>query len=216
MDYEIARANMIEQQIRPWNVLALQTLNALNTVKREDFVPFDRRSQAFMDIQVPLPCDEVMLEPKLAARMMETLNLNQNDRVLEIGTGSGFLTALMATVCAYVDSVEIHPELHQQAQRNLGVAAIDNADLHVGEAEAGWGEAESYDAIVVTGSLPKMPESVLRGLKPAGRLVGIEGYEPAMEVVRYDRIGNDLQRESLFETVVPRLRNVAEPEEFSF
>ncbi len=216
MDYENARANMIEQQIRPWNVLAMQTLNALNTIRREDFVPSDLKHQAFMDIQIPLAHGEAMLEPKLAARMMESLDLKAQDRVLEIGTGSGFLTAMMASICASVDSIEIHPELSQQAQRNLGMAGITNTNLVVDDGHGGWGDVAAYDAIIITGSLPSIGQGLLSGLAIGGRLVGIEGHEPAMQVVRYNNVTDGISRQALFETVVPRLHNVEEPVEFTF
>ena len=143
MDYEMVRANMIEQQIRPWNVLAMQTLNALSLVRREDFVPAEYRELAFADVQIPLGNGEAMLEPKLSARMMESLQLEENDKVLDIGTGSGYLGALMASICAHVTSVEIDPRLLAQAQRNLAMAAITNVTLEVGDAHAGWANPAS-------------------------------------------------------------------------
>ena len=216
MDYEVARANMIEQQIRPWNVLAMQTLNALGNIRREEFVPKEFQDLAFADVKIPLPCDEQMLEPKLSARMMESLELNGHDKVLEIGTGSGYLTALMASVCGSVQSVEIHEELNNLAARNLGMAGLQNISLEIGDGHDGWGENNAYDAILVSGSLPKVSENMLAKLKDGGRLVAIEGHEPAMEVVRYTKTGQGVERVSLFETVVQRLRNVSEPAEFEF
>ena len=132
MDFEAARANMIDQQIRPWNVLDLQTLNALESVRREDFVPKDYRNLAFADVKIPLGDGEVMLEPKVSARMMESLQLSTNDRVLEVGTGTGYLTAVLSQVCAHVTSVEINPALLEQARRNLGMAGLENVALEQG------------------------------------------------------------------------------------
>ena len=216
MDYEVARANMIEQQIRPWNVLAMQTLNALGNIRREEFVPQEFQDLAFADVKIPLPCDEQMLEPKLSARMMESLDLNVHDKVLEIGTGSGYLTALMASVCGSVHSVEIHEELNSLAARNLGMAGLQNITLDVGDGHDGWGENGTYDAILVSGSLPMVSDNMLAKLKDGGRMVAIEGHDPAMEVVRYTKTGQGVERVSLFETVVQRLRNVSGPAEFEF
>ena len=216
MDIETARANMIEQQIRPWNVLAMQTLNALKQIRREDFVPAEHHAVAFADVQIPLGGGEVMLEPKVSARMMEALSLGADDKVLEIGTGSGYLTALLAEVSAHVTSVEIDEGLLAGARNNLLKAGIDNVTLENGDAHAGWGEAGEFDAVLIGGSLPKITDSWLAGLADGGRLVGIEGNLPAMEVVRLTKIGGavgggGMARESLFETAAPRLRNAPEP-----
>ncbi|MBX2868351.1 MAG: protein-L-isoaspartate O-methyltransferase [Acidiferrobacterales bacterium] len=216
MDYETARANMIEQQIRPWNVLEMQTLDALGALRREDFVPPEHRDLAFADVQIPLPDGEVMLEPKLSARMMEALHLQVTDKVLEIGTGSGYLTALLALVSKHVTSVEINPTLLQLGQRNLGMAGIDNAAVVEGDGHAGWGEAGEYDAILIGGSLPIVSSIWFDKLKPGGRLMVIEGHEPAMQAVRYIKSGSSVKRESLFETWAPRLKNAEETPEFEF
>ena len=225
MDIETARTNMIEQQIRPWNVLAMQTLNALKQIRREDFVPAEHRELAFADVQIPLGGGEVMLEPKVSARMMEALDLGIGDRVLEIGTGSGYLTALLASVSAQVTSVEIDEQLLAEAQRNLATAAIENITLERGDAHAGWGEAGQFDAVLISGSLPRIIDTLDTADTPAawttvladgGRLVGIEGHLPAMTVVRLTKKNGGVVRESLFETVAPRLRNVFEPPEFTF
>ena len=216
MDYETARANMIEQQIRPWNVLEMQTLDALGALRREDFVPVEHRDLAFADVQIPLADGEVMLEPKLSARMMEALHLQPTDHVLEIGTGSGYLTALLALVSKHVTSVEINSALLQFGQRNLGMAGIDNATVVEGDGHAGWGEAGEYDAILIGGSLPVVSSIWFDKLKPGGRLVVIEGREPAMQAVRYTKTGANVKRESLFETWAPRLKNSEEAPEFEF
>ena len=165
MDIETARANMIEQQIRPWNVLAMQTLDALKGIRREDFVPAAHREMAFADVQIPLGGGEVMLEPKVSARMLEALDLGADDRVLEIGTGSGYLTALLASLSAHVTSVEIDRGLLDAARRNLAKAGIANVTLENGDAHAGWGggggrgEAERFNAILISGSLPTLSDS---------------------------------------------------------
>lgn len=219
MDIETARANMIEQQIRPWRVLETQTLDALRRVRREHFVPAQYRHLAFADVQIPLAAGaagEVMLEPKVGARMLEALNLRGSDRVLEIGAGSGYLVALLASLSAHVTAVEIDPQLLTLAQRNLAMAAIDNITLQSGDAHAGWGEPGQFDAILISGSLPVITEAWPAALADGGRLVGIEGRAPAMTAVQLVKDGGRVLRETLFETVVPRLRNVSEPDSFEF
>jgi protein-L-isoaspartate(D-aspartate) O-methyltransferase len=216
MDFEIARANMIEQQIRPWNVLELRTLDALAAVRREDFVPSDYRDIAFADVQIPLGEGEVMLEPKVSARMVESLHLENTDRVLEIGTGTGYLTALLCQLCAHVTSVEIDPELQARARRNLGMAGISNVTLENADGHNGFGEPASFDAILVSGSMARVSDGLTRGLVEGGRLVGIEGYAPAMQAVLYSRTGSGIGRKSLFETSAPRLRNAEDTPEFVF
>ena len=217
MDYETARANMIEQQIRPWNVLAMQTLNALGTVRREDFVPADYKDLAFADIQIPLMNGEVMLEPKLSARMMEALNLDKTHRVLEIGTGTGYLTALLATVSGHVTTVEVDPDLHQQAKLNLAMAGIENVELVLEDCHDFFEREASYDAILISGSMPVIPRSFLDRIPDGGLLVGIEGKDPAMQVVRYTKSSSlALSKVSLLETSVKRLRNVDDVTEFKF
>ena len=207
---------MIEQQIRPWNVLAMQTLNALNRIRREDFVPPEYRHLAFADVRIPLGDGEVMLEPKVSARMLEALELGAGDKVLEVGTGSGYLTALLASVSAQVTTVEIDARLFAQAQRNLAMGAIDNITVENGDAHAGWGEPGQFNAVLISGSLPKITDSWVAALADGGRLVGIEGCLPVMEVVRLTKTDGVVSRESLFETVAPRLRNVVEPATFTF
>ena len=222
MDLESARSNMIEQQIRPWNVLAVATLEALATVRREAFVPPDYRDLAFADIQIPLGDGEVMLEPKVSARMVESLALGDADRVLEIGTGSGYVTALLATLCGQVVSVEINEKLRDMARQNLADTGVKNIELQLGDAHAGWNNSATFDAIFIGGSLPEIADvndeenAWLNALKDGGRLVGIEGDLPAMTVVLLHKTAAGVTRETLFETVAPRLRNVKEAAQFVF
>ena len=216
MDFELARANMIEQQIRPWNVLEMRTLDALAAVRREDFVPADYRDLAFADVQIPLGKGEVMLEPKVSARMMESLHLEGSERVLEIGTGTGYLTALLCQVCQQVTSVEIDQALLEQARRNLGMSGISNATLEQGDGHNGFGEPASFDAILVSGSMARISDGLTRGLVEGGRLVGIEGHAPAMQAVLYTRTPSGISRRSLFETTAPRLKNAEDHAEFVF
>ncbi len=216
MDCEIARANMIDQQIRPWNVLDLQTLDALNTVRREDFVPEAYRHLAFADLRIPLGNGEVMLEPKVSARMLEALQLQPNERVLEVGTGTGYVTALLCRVSVHVTSVEFNPALLAQAKCNLGMAGVENNTLEVGDAHNGWGAPGVFDAIMVNGSMARISDGLLAGLAEGGRLVGIEGYPPAMQVVLYQQHATGTRGRDLFETIAPRLKNAEDPPEFVF
>ena len=220
MDYETARVNMIEQQIRPWNVLEMQTLNALGSVRREDFVPTEYRDLAFADVQIPLGQGEVMLEPKVSARLLESLHLTNNDSVLEIGTGTGYLTALLCLVSKHVTSIEIDADLSAQAERNLGMAGISNFSLINADAHDGWQPPEDgpekFDAALISGSLNRIPDTFKHLLRDGGRLVGIEGKKPAMQAVLYKKAGDKVTRKALFETWAPRLKNADEKEEFIF
>ncbi len=217
MDYETARANMIEQQIRPWNVLEMQTLNALGEIRREDFVPAQYKDLSFADVQIAIGDGEVMLEPKVGARMVEALGLKPAHRILEIGAGTGYLTALAASLCAHVTSIEIDPQLSAQAEINLAMAGITNAALVQGDCfefclDPG-DHGRQFDGVLLTGSVVEVSQSIRNMINRRGRVVAIEGRHPAMQVVVY---GADGSRRSLFETCVPRLRNVNDNPSFIF
>ena len=217
MDLETARENMIEQQIRPWNVLELQTLNAMAEIRREDFVPADYRHLAFADIQIPIGDGEVMLEPKVGARMVENLGLEPGMKVCEIGTGTGFLTAVMATLCANVTSVEIDPELSADANRKVSMAGVTNYDMVVADCFDFIREMQDsgtrFDAVLVTGSVPDAAEAFSSLVTPSGCIVAPEGSDPCMQVVR---IGGDGSRRSIFDTSIRRLKNVQDAPQFTF
>lgn len=216
MNLEQARFNMIEQQIRPWDVLDPRVLELLKVVRREQFVPADSKGLAFADTEIPLCHGAAMWFPKVEARAVQALALRPTDSVLEIGTGSGHLTALLARLSAQVTSVEIEPELSTVASRNLATHNIDNVTLQVGDAAQSWGEAE-YDAIVLTASVPMVPEAYKQQLKVGGRLFAIVGDAPAMHAQLITRTGTDtFETKVLFETVVAPLRNAAQPERFVF
>ncbi len=216
MNQEQARHFMIEQQIRPWDVLDPKVLELLKVVRREQFVPADRKALAFVDTEIPLGHGASMWQPKLEARVLQALALQPTDQVLEIGTGSGHLTALLARLAAQVTSVEIEPELSAQASRHLATHNIDNVTLQVGDAAQGWGEAE-YDAIVLTASVPVLPEAFKQQLKVGGRLFAIIGDAPAMQAQLITRTAADtFACQKLFETVVTSLRNAPQPERFVF
>ncbi len=216
MDYRTAQVNMIEQQIRPWNVLTTQTLEALHHIRREDFVPFEHHKLAFADLQIPLGDGEVMLEPKVSARMLEVLYPAATDRVLNVGTGSGYLAALLASVCTHVTTVEINPLLCAQAQSNIERAQLTNITLEEGDGHCGWGQPQQFDCILIGGSLPKVTQAWVDLLADGGKLVGIEGHLPAMQTVRISKTGAHVVRKSMFETCVPRLHNIIEKRLFEF
>jgi protein-L-isoaspartate(D-aspartate) O-methyltransferase len=216
MDIEQARFNMVEQQIRPWNVLDQDVLNLLSEVHREDYVPREYRSLAFVDMEIPLGHGVAMLAPKMEARMLQELELRKTDRVLEIGTGAGYFTALLARCAHSVTSVEIVPELAEAARRKFIAQRITNVTVEVGDGARGW-TGGPYDAIVLTGSTPALPQAFLDALNPGGRMIAIVGDAPAMKAILYrcDSPGH-VRATELFETVVPPLRNAQQPERFVF
>ena len=216
MDFEQARFNMIEQQIRPWDVLDHDVLELLGAVKREDFVPAAYRHLAFSDLDIPLPCGQTMLSPKLEARMLQELAPHEHENVLEIGTGSGFMAALLGHCAAQVISVEIHPELAETAQHKLRAAGVNNVSVRVLDAALELPQGE-FDAIMVSGSLAAIPPALVAKLKLGGRLCAIVGQAPMMRAQLLTRIG---ERESkvvdLFDTMAPRLQGFPEPSTFRF
>ena len=222
MDFDQARFNMIESQIRTWDVLDQAVLDAVAYVKREDFVPDEYRELAFADMQIPLGSalrdpGEVMLSPKLEARMLQELTLSPEDKVLEIGTGSGYVSALLSRLVSQVVSVEIVPEFTERAQDKLRAAGASNVALEVGDGANGWEQAAPYDAILLTGSVPVLPESFKAQLKHGGRLLAVIGEEPVMTATLITRVTDtDYGMSGLFETCIPALRNVRRPTRFVF
>ena len=165
MDFEKARFNMVEQQIRPWEVLDQQVLDLLFRLQREDFVPEQYRSLAFADMEIPLGHDEKMLPPKLEARMLQELAIKSTDRILEVGTGSGYMTALLASFGNHVYSVDIIPEFTRSAAARLAAHGVGNVTLEIGDAARGWDKHAPYDVIVLTGSVPVLPEAFQKSLR---------------------------------------------------
>jgi protein-L-isoaspartate(D-aspartate) O-methyltransferase len=216
MDIEQARYNMVEQQIRTWDVLDQDVLDLLFTVRREDYVPPAYRSLAFADLELPLPGGARMLQPKLEARVLQTLKLRRGESVLEIGTGSGYFTALLAASGTDVTTVEIDPALAAAARAKLARYGFTSVRLEVGDGARGWGH-DLYDAIVLTGSTPLLPERFLAQLKPNGRVFAIVGEAPAMtaRLVAWTAPGSRVTTD-LFETVVAPLKNAATPSRFRF
>ena len=209
-DIERARFNMVEQQIRPWDVYDAKVLDALFAVRRELFVPTVHRALALSDLEIPLIVQSVdthqtMLAPKLEAKLAGALFLKPDDCVLEIGTGSGYQAALLARLAREVTSVEIDPRLVAFAQDNLRQNHIDNVKVETGDASNGWGTTE-YDAILVTGSLPSVPDGLKYQLRVGGCMVVIVGTQPVMTAYRVTRItAASFETVSLFETVIKPL-----------
>jgi protein-L-isoaspartate(D-aspartate) O-methyltransferase len=216
MDTEQARFNMVEQQIRTWEVLDPEILDLLFTVRREEFVPPAYRMLAFADLEIPLPGGQRMWTPKMEARVLQELKLVAGETVLEIGTGSGYLTALMASLNARVTSVEIDERLSAAAQPKLVRAGLTQVELAVGDGARGWGR-QSYDAIVLTGSTPILPDAFVKQLKPGGRVFAVVGEAPAMaaRMMRWVAAGS-VTEEDLFETVIEPLANAFSPSRFRF
>lgn len=216
MNFDIARANMIAQQIRTWDVLDQRVLDLIARIPREEFVPANYRTLAFVDMNIPLGRGEVMLAPKFEARIVQELDISPSDKILEIGTGSGYMTALLASLGKHVYSVDIVPEFKLHAEKVLAAHGIRNVTLEVGDASRGWNRHAPYDVVLVTGSMPKLPADFRACLANRGRLAVIVGDAPAMEVKLIKRVGDNFEERSLFETVVPALANAEQPERFVF
>jgi len=217
IDFEQARYNMIEQQIRPWEVLDQSVLDAMAIVPREDYVPMQYMNLAFTDMNIPLGHGEVMMAPKIEARMLQGLAIEPNETILEVGTGSGYVTALLAELGRHVYSVEIQQDLSDEARRKLQDHEVINVTLEVADAAQGWDRHGPYDVITVTGSLPVLPAAFEQSLKVGGRLFAIIGDSPVMEATLITRLGeNQFQREMLFETDLPPLKNAVQPDRFRF
>jgi protein-L-isoaspartate(D-aspartate) O-methyltransferase len=217
MNIEQARFNMIEQQIRTWEVLDQDILSLLSIVKREDFVPPAYRSMAFVDTEVPLPKGQSMLAPKVEARLLQELAVQRHERVLEVGSGSGYMAALLAHRAQHVTTVEIDPDLAAFATENLKRAWVMNATVLNADASKALPVDGPFDAIVLSGSVAEVPRSLLGQLKPGGRLTAIVGQLPIMQAVLVTR-GRESGFASveLFDTVAPRLVGFGEPSRFSF
>lgn len=214
---EQARFNMIEQQIRTWEVLDTRVLDLLHQVPREEFVPAAYRNVAYSDIAIPIAHGQEILHPKYQAHILQALNLQETDTVLEIGTGTGYLTALLAKACDRVYSVEIYPDLLTAAGRNIRKLDIENVTLEEGDGSQGWNDHAPYDAIAITGALHEIPEGLKKNLKIGGRLFAIVGESPAMEARLLTRTGeNSWSEESLFETDLAYLVNAEKAQKFEF
>ena len=217
MNVEQARFNMIEQQIRPWDVLDPSVLTLLGVIKREDFVPAAYRAMAFMDTEVPLPGGQQMLAPRVEARLLQELNVRRHERVLEIGAGSGYMAALLSHKARQVVTLEIVPELARLAAENLRRAAVANVNVVEGDGSKRLPTAGPFDVILLSGSVATVPQALLNELKVGGRLAAIVGQEPVMRATLVTRVGEaEFRSVELFDTVAPRLLGFDEPSRFHF
>lgn len=215
MNIEQARFNMIEQQIRPWEVLDQQVLDLLFAVKREDFVPAAYRDLAFADLELPLGEGQTMLAPRVEARILQELGVRKTDRVLEIGTGSGYMAALLAARAEHVISLELRPALAAAARDNLQRAGVHNVTVEVADGLNGWVQRAPYDVIVMSGAVPAVPASILKQLRVGGRLAAFVGAAPVMEAQLITCIADGIFNTiNLFETVVQTLDNAAPQSSF--
>jgi protein-L-isoaspartate(D-aspartate) O-methyltransferase len=214
---EQARFNMIEQQIRPWDVLDPEVLALLSVVKREDFVPLAHKALAFVDMELPLPEGECMLAPRVEARMLQHLQVQKHEKVLEIGAGSGYMAALLAHRAQRVITLEIKPALAQLARANLQKAGITNAEVREADGARDVSVDGPFDVIVLSGSVAEVPKALLAQLKPGGRLGAIVGNEPMMRATFITRTGEaSYTTTQPWDTVAPRLLNFPEPSRFNF
>jgi protein-L-isoaspartate(D-aspartate) O-methyltransferase len=221
MNMELARFNMIEQQIRPWNVMDAHVLELLELVKREDFVPLAHKALAFVDMEIPLreggARGQVMLAPRVEARLLQDANVQKHEKVLEIGAGSGYMAALLAHRAQRVVSLEIEPELARMARANLQKAGIHNAEVLELDGAAGVKGDGPFDVIVLSGSVVEVPQVLMAQLKIGGRLIGIVGDEPMMYATVLTRTGESTWTTvQQWDTVVPRLLNFEAPSKFRF
>jgi len=217
MNVEQARFNMIEQQIRTWEVLDTGVLELLSRVKREQFVPEEYRELAFADLEIPLGRGESMMQPKVEARIMQELAIRPHETAYEVGTGSGYLTALLAACAKHVTSAEIHEEFTERARGRLSAAGMGNVTLVVGDSARAPLAESAFDVIVLTGSTPILPQAFLERLSPAGRLFAVVGDPPVMKaVVVRQPVAGAFQRTEIFETLVKPLVNAAHPPRFRF
>ena len=217
MNIEQARFNMIEQQIRPWNVLDQDILDLLLVVKREDFVPAAYKALAFADTEIPLPGGESMFTPKLEARLMQEILVKKHENVLEVGAGSGYMAALLAHKARHVTTVEINPELKTLAETNLANAGVTNVTVELGNGAEGYTKGAPYDVIVISGALEVLPEAMLKQVKVGGRIAAILGQSPAMSAQIITRVSETAyDTVKVFETHVKYLSSATKPSQFRF
>ncbi|HEY0060720.1 MAG TPA: protein-L-isoaspartate O-methyltransferase [Telluria sp.] len=217
MNIEQARFNMIEQQIRPWNVLDQDVLDLLLVVKREDFVPAEHKALAFVDTEIPLPGGEAMFTPKLEARLMQEVLVKKHENVLEIGSGSGYMAALLAHKARHVTTVEIKPELKAMAEANLARAGFTNVTVALGDGAQGWSQGAPFDVIVISGALESVPEAFLKQVKVGGRVAAIVGQAPVMSAEIITRVSETAyDTVKVFETNVKPLANAVTASRFTF
>lgn len=217
MNFEQARFNMVEQQIRPWEVLDPNVLDLLMTVRREEFVPAALRNLAFADVEIPIGCGQVMLKPVIEGKILQAVRVSRSDSVLEIGAGSGYFAALLAARADWVRSVEIEPSLAQLATTNLERYGVANVTVIEGDGSVGLPDAGQFDLIVVSAGVATLPHALLEQLRPGGRLFAFVGQAPVMKARLVSCVApGQYATEDLFETLVPVLRSAAARDPFNF
>jgi len=215
MNFDQARFNMVEQQIRPWEVLDPKVLQLFMDIPRHHFVPEREQAIAYMDLEVPLDHGQFMLPPKVEARMLQAVDIDESESVLEIGTGSGFMTALLAELAKSVTTVEYFADLSAQAQKKL--SQYDNIHFEVGDGACDWYDGKTYDVIILTGATAEVPQAHLNKLNLGGRLIATTGASPLMETWLITRVeDNNYEYEGLFETEIPALIHCEPKETFTF
>ena len=215
LNFEEARHNMIVQQIQPWNVRDDKVLELIQRLPREDFVPAEFKEHAFTDMNIQLSSGQEMMSPKLEAYMLQALQIQDKDKILEIGTGTGYVTALLASQARHVVTVDIDADTQTRAEEKHKAHQITNISYEEGDASLGWEKQKPYDVIAITGSLPVLPEIFQRNLNVGGRLFAIVGDAPAMEALLITRVNdNEWTHQVLLETEIPALINAAKPERF--
>ena len=217
MNFDQARFNMVEQQIRTWQVLDLKLLDVLLKIKREIFTPLSYQDIAYTDTEIPLANGQTMLTPCIQARLIHDLHLTGQEKVLEIGTGSGYSTAILANLCKRVISIECDAELAINAKTNLQKASIGNAEVRVGDGLQGSPAEGPFEAIILQGSVPEIPQQLLDQLQINGRLIAVVGEDPMMQACIVTRHGlESFSHKTLWDTVIPRLEGLEEPSQFHF
>lgn len=217
LNLEHARNNMIQQQLRPWEIIDNDVLNAMQSVPREDFVPLQYRQLAYADLEIPIAAGATMLFPRIEGRLLQALNIQPDDEALVVGTGSGYLTAVMSTLAAQVTSVEVDSGLAEIAQQRIKQQGIENVSIVVGDATRGLDDYAPYDVIAITGSVTEVPRLILENMRVSGRLFAVVGTAPAMQAVLITRINaNEWETQYLFDTELTPLENGCPPKPFSF
>lgn len=217
MNFDQARFNMVEQQVRPWEVLDSRVLELLESTHREDFVPVRYRKMAFADIAIPLDHDQNMMKPVVEGRLLQALELKDDETVLEIGTGSGFITACLAKLAKHVVSVDVFEQFSTEAAARLKEIKLDNVEFATGDVMGGWQPEQAHDVVVVTGSVQEIPDHFRGWVNPGGRLFVVCGESPAMEAKLLTKLNaTEWREESLFETDLARLVNAEKAPEFEF
>jgi protein-L-isoaspartate(D-aspartate) O-methyltransferase len=221
MDFNKARFNMVEQQVRPWDVLDPRVLNVIGNIPREQFVPEQSRNLAYADTRIPIGHYEGrtshMLNPVIEGRLLQSLAIGEDDTVLQIGTGTGYVTACLATLARHVDSVDINPDMTALAEKNLARSEIANVTLSTGDGSTRWEQKQFYDCIAIMGSLPAIPDFYKKALKEGGRMFVVIGDAPVMKALLVTRISkNEWTMDELFETCIDPLINAEKPAQFVF